>query len=117
MEGVSAAELLYLHARLAARLGCPAGVASTDALRAALAQAGRDTGGLFERAAALAIALIRERPFRAANEALALAAAALLLRRYGLDVALVPGQMAGLAALLLRGEVAELANWLRVRVE
>lgn len=115
MERLSGAELLYLHARLAARLGGPPGVRDVAALQAALAAAASSEGGLFEWAARAAVALAQARPFHAANEALALAAALLGLRRYGLAVALEPAEMPQVAAHLARGEAAALAAWLRAR--
>jgi prophage maintenance system killer protein len=115
VERLSGAELLYLHARLVAQLGGPRGVRDVAALRTALAAAASVEGGLFERAAQAAVALAQARPFHTANEALALAAALLGLRRYGLAIVVAPAEMAQVATHLARGEADALATWLRAR--
>ncbi|HLH25683.1 MAG TPA: hypothetical protein VK066_24460 [Chloroflexota bacterium] len=114
MTPLRPSRLLFLHARLAAALGVPPGVADTAALAAALAAAA-EGGDLFEQAAALADALARYRPFHAANLPLALAAAGLFLRDYDLDCQLAAADAPALHALLRAGDRAALAAWLRAR--
>jgi prophage maintenance system killer protein len=113
MTPLPPSQLLYLHARLATTLGVPAGVADLAALRAALATAAAADGDLFEQAAALADALARGRPFRAANLAGAAAAAGLFLRAYDLDLQLAAADAPTLRALLTAGDPAALTAWLR----
>ena len=110
MTPLRPSRLLFLHARLAAALGVPPGVADTAALAAAA-----EGGDLFEQAAALADALARYRPFHAANLPLALAAAGLFLRDYDLDCQLAAADAPALHALLRAGDRAALAAWLRAR--
>ncbi|HEY7064704.1 MAG TPA: hypothetical protein VII06_24740 [Chloroflexota bacterium] len=115
MTPLAAGRLLFLHARLAATLGLRSGVADTAALGAALQDGGAsiETGDLFERAAALADALARHRPFRAANLALAAAAACLLLREFDLDVQVDAAAAPALRSLLAGDDRAALVAWLR----
>ena len=115
MTAPGASRLLYLHAQVATCLGVPRGVADGAALAAALRDAGSwaACGDLFERAAALAAALARRRPFVAANLALAAAAAGLFLRGYDLDLQLDAAATPALRALIASGDRAALAAWLR----
>ncbi|HLI28725.1 MAG TPA: hypothetical protein VKZ60_16790 [Chloroflexota bacterium] len=117
MEQLDPATLLYLHAQLVARLGGPPGVRDVVALQAALAAADSPEDGLFERAAHIAIGLVAARPFHAANEALAVAAAVLWLRRHGLAIALEPAEMPAVATHLARRDAKALAGWLRARAQ
>ena len=112
MTAPHTSQLLFLHARLAAALGVPRGVADSAALAAALAAAESEGGDLFEQAAALATAFARGRPFHAANLAFAAAATALFLRDYDLDLQLAADAPA-LRDLLLGSDPAPLAAWLR----
>jgi prophage maintenance system killer protein len=115
MDPLTASQILFLHAQLAARAGLPRGVADARALAAALAEAADPApgAGLFERAAGLAAALARHRPFHAANHAFAAAAAGMLLRQFGLDLQLASAEMPALRALLAAGDSSPLAGWLR----
>jgi hypothetical protein len=113
MTARRASQLLFLHARLATALGLPRGVADVPALAAALDEAVTDGGDLFEQAAAVAAAFARRRPFHAANLAFAAAAAGLLLREYDLDLRLAAADAPALRELLLGGDHAALAAWLR----
>ncbi len=113
MKALAPAEVLFLHAQIARRLGAGRGVADLAAWRAVLAEAAAAEGGLFEVAAAQALALARHRPFRAANRAVAVAAAALLLRQYDLDLCLTPAEAPALRALLDAADRDALAAWLR----
>src|SRR4051794_23607130 len=113
MTPLPPSQLLFLHARLATALGVPPGVADLDALRAALATGASAGGDLFEQAAALADALARHRPFHAANLACAAAAAGLFLHAYDLDLQLAAAEAPALRALLVAGDPAPLATWLR----
>jgi prophage maintenance system killer protein len=108
------ADLLFLHARVAATLGQPAGVRDVERLRAGLAAAQAATGGdLFGQAAALALALYTARAFMAANTAHAVASAALLLREYDLGLDLPADDLPALREALARGDEGTLADWLR----
>src|SRR5947207_6292549 len=113
MTPLRTSQLLFLHAQLAAALGGRRGVDDVAALAAALADAARAGGDLFERAAALADALAQRQPFHAANLALAAAAAGLFLRAYDLDVQLGAPDAPALRGLLVAGDRAALATWLR----
>lgn len=113
MKALAPAEVLFLHAQIARRLGAARGVADLAAWRAVLAEAAAAEGGLFEVAAAQALALARHCPFRAANRAVAVAAAALLLRQYDLDLYLTPAEAPALRALLDAADRDALAAWLR----
>jgi prophage maintenance system killer protein len=115
MEALRAAEVLWLHGAVAARLGERRGVADVAALATALREAveAGAGGGLFELAAGYAGALAQYRPFHAGNLAVAAAAAGLLLRRYDLALDLTPTAMPELRALLIAGDREALADWLR----
>jgi prophage maintenance system killer protein len=115
MNGLTASQILFLHAQVAAQLGQPRGVAAIPALAAALREAAATAPGvgLFDRAALLAAALARHRPFHAANLALAAAAAGLFLRQYDLDLQLDPADAPALRALFRTDDPASLADWLR----
>src|SRR5581483_7422881 len=115
MMAPRASQLLFLHARLAAALGVPPGVADVGALAAALQDAAATGSDLFEQAAALAAALARRHPFYAANLALAAAAAGLFLRAYDLELQLTVSDAPALRAHLTAGDRAVLAAWLRAR--
>ncbi len=52
MKALAPAEVLFLHAQIARRLGAGRGVADLAAWRAVLAEAAAAEGGLFEVAAA-----------------------------------------------------------------
>ena len=110
-----AGDLLFLHARLAAHLRRPRGVADTSALRDTLEEVERSqqVDDLFEQAATLATALVRRMPFNAANAPLAVAAAVIWLREYDLAVDLPITEMDTVRRLLSPGDRAELAVWLR----
>jgi prophage maintenance system killer protein len=113
MTALRASQLLFLHARLATALGVPRGVVDAAALSDALADAAAASGDLFEQAAAWADTLARRRPFRAANLALAAAAAGLFLREYDLDLQFGAADAPTLRGLLAAGDRAALAAWLR----
>jgi prophage maintenance system killer protein len=115
LNGLTASQILFLHAQVAAQLGQPRGVAAVPALAAALRAAGDTTpgAGLFDRAAVLAVALARHKPFHSANLALAASAAGLLLRQYDLDLQLDPADAPALRALFRADDPASLADWLR----
>jgi prophage maintenance system killer protein len=113
MTPLRASQFLFLHAQVATALGLPRGVADGAALAAALDAATAASGDLFEQAAARALALARQRPFHAANRALAAAAAGLFLREYDLDLQLTPADAPALRDLLRAGAPPALAAWLR----
>ena len=114
MTPLTASEILFLHAQLAAHLGQPRGVADVAALAALREAADTPPGaGLFDRAATLAGALAHHQPVRAANLALAAAAAGLFLRQYDLDLQIDPADAPALRALLGAGDPIPLADWLR----
>src|SRR4051794_20610925 len=113
MSVATPGQLCFLHAQVAASLGVRRGVADPEALAAALQEANAATGGLFERAAALASALASRRPFHAASLALAAAAAGLFLRGYDLDLQLGAEEAPTLRGLMLADDRASLAEWLR----
>jgi prophage maintenance system killer protein len=110
-----ARDLLFLHARLAETLGTARGLADPGRLRTALTtiEGLSPAANLFERAATSARALDAARPFHAANRALAIAAAAMFLRTYELDVQLVPAEMPTLANALTAPDADALVVWLR----
>ena len=112
MVDLPVAQLLFLHGQVATSLGVSRGVASTDGLAAALreAEASRETG-LFERAAALAVAFARHRAFADANLALAAAAAALFCEARALLEALEAERRAVKA--LRRAARASASGWRR----
>jgi prophage maintenance system killer protein len=108
------ADLLFLHAQVAAMLGLPPGVRDVEGLRAALIGAKGATGDdLFTQAAALARALHAARPFLSANAAHAVASAALLLREYDLGLDLPMDDLPALREALARGDETAVADWLR----
>ena len=116
MNPLTASEVLFLHAQVAAHLDQARGVANVPALAAALNEAAETPpgAGLFDRAASLAAALAHHQPFRSANLALAAAAAGLFLRQYDLDLQLDPADAPTFRALLRAGDPGTLADWLRV---
>jgi prophage maintenance system killer protein len=114
VSGLGARELLLLHAQLADYLGTPRGVADPAAAAtvAALAAAPPEAD-LFEHGAQLAGAVVAQRPFASANTALAVAAVALLLRQYDLDLQLPAGELGELRTALAAGDMPALTGWLR----
>jgi prophage maintenance system killer protein len=112
---LAASQVLFLHARLCDWLREPRGMREVGALRRALDAADAVSGDLFERAAALAVALARHQPFVAANLALSAAAAGVLLRTYDLDLRLEPTDTPELRRLLSGDDHAALVAWLRSR--
>jgi hypothetical protein len=109
-----AADLLFLHARLAELLRLPSGVRDVPALRRAIAEAAAaDSGDLYADAAGLAHALYSARPFLAANAAHAVVSAALLLREYDLGLDLPLDELPALRGALAADDTAALAAWLR----
>jgi len=118
LSDLSARDLLALHALVARYLGVSPGVADPAALRLALVAPDQVAAGdLFERAAALAQAIVQARPFRAANVAQAAAAAALYLRAYDLELQLTTGESDALRDFLRGADRLALAAWLRAHTE
>jgi death-on-curing protein len=117
---LTAQQLLFLHARLAAETGGSAALREVGLLRSAWARpmVDLDRYALFPdpflKAAALLVSLIDSRPFIDGNRRLGFAAAVIFLQLNGISVRTSPEEAVRVAHVVEKGEmtVAAVADWL-----
>ena len=119
MNYLTAAQVLFIHARLIAEIGGATGLRDLGLLEAAVAhpQATFDGADLYPdrwaKAAALMASLVGNRPFGDGNQRVGIAAAGIFLQRNGLRLTATNDEVEALALAVAQGATttAQTAAW------